>query len=151
MPELQLHPLLGGETLTRKGSPMPQPTPQMHEPEQRNAQPRSPEMQACIDACMSCYQSCIGMAMSHCLEQGGRHLEPAHFRLMISCAEICRASAHIMLTGTDAHKASCAACAEICSACADSCETLDGMEDCVSACRTCADSCGKMAGAAAVH
>jgi hypothetical protein len=130
---------------------MPQPTPQMHTPDKRKTEPRSTEMQSCIDACLSCYQTCIGMAMSHCLEQGGRHLEPMHFRLMISCAEICRASAHIMLTGTDAHKASCAACAEICSACADSCETLDGMEDCVSACRACAESCRKMAGAAAVH
>lgn len=130
---------------------MPQPTPQMRSPERRSTKAHSPEMQSCIEECLRCYQTCIGMAMSHCLEQGGRHVEPMHFRLMISCAEMCRASAHIMLTGTDAHRASCAACAEICAACAESCATLHGMEDCVAACRACADSCRKMAGASAVH
>jgi len=130
---------------------MPQPTPQRPEPKdlERSAERRAPEMQACIDACLNCYQTCIGMAMSHCLVKGGRHVEPAHFRLMISCAEICRASAHIMLSGTDVHKASCAACAEICAACAASCAMLDDMDECVAACRACAESCREMA--ASVH
>jgi hypothetical protein len=129
---------------------MPQPTPRMSQPKQRGAQSARPELQSCIDECTHCYQTCIGMAMSHCLEQGGRHVEPTHFRLMIACAEICRSSAHIMLTGTEAHKASCAACAEICTSCAESCAALEGMEPCVEACRSCAESCRKMAGAA-VH
>jgi|SRR4051812_12391363 hypothetical protein len=130
---------------------MSQPNPQLHPFGQRNAGGRAPEMQSCIDACLSCYETCIDMAMSHCLEQGGRHVEPAHFRLMMACAEICRASAQIMLTGTEMHTASCAACAEICSACAASCGTLDGMEACVAACRSCAESCRKMAGTANAH
>jgi hypothetical protein len=130
---------------------MPQPTPQMQTPEQRRTEARNAEMQACIDECLRCYQTCLGMAMSHCLEQGGRHVEPAHFRLMIACAEICRTSAHIMLTGTNAHRASCSACAEICADCAESCQSLDGMEACVAACRSCAESCRKMAGTGSVH
>jgi hypothetical protein len=140
-----------GKSPDERTVPMPQPTPQMHKPKRPRAEARAPEMQACIDVCLSCYETCIGMAMSHCLERGGRHVEPAHFRLMVSCAEICRTSAHIMLTGSDAHTASCAACAEICTACAESCRTLDGMEDCVTACRACAESCRKMAGAGAMH
>jgi hypothetical protein len=83
--------------------------------------------------------------MGHCLEQGGSHVAPPHFRLMMACAEACRAAAHVMLTGHSAHKASCAACAEICTACAEDCAKLDGMEDCVTACRRCAESCRKMA------
>ena len=105
----------------------------------------SSEMQACIDACLKCYQTCLGTAMGHCLEQGGKHVAPAHFRLMIACAEICRTSAHVMLTGSPLHKASCRACAEICAACAEDCAKLDGMEDCVTDCRRCAESCRKMA------
>ena len=31
----------------------------------------SKEMQACIDNCLHCYQACLGMAMTHCLEAGG--------------------------------------------------------------------------------
>ena len=130
---------------------MPQPTPQMRQPQQRAGLARESEMQACVDACLNCYRTCITMAMSHCLEQGGRHVEPTHFRLMMSCAEICRTSAHIMLTGAEVHRATCGACAEICAACAESCEKLDGMEECVAACSACAEACRKMAGDAAVH
>src|SRR5687768_8425391 len=54
-------------------------------------------MRACIDECLRCYQVCLGMAMTHCLEEGGPHVEPDHFRLMMACAEICRTSAHFML------------------------------------------------------
>lgn len=108
-------------------------------------QQASTDMQACIDACLSCYRTCLGMAMTHCLEQGGAHTEPAHFRLMMACAEICRTSAHFMLIGTPHHRHTCAECAEICGQCAESCARLDGMEDCVAACRACAEQCRKMA------
>lgn len=83
--------------------------------------------------------------MTHCLEHGGKHTEPKHFRLMMACAEICRTSAHFMLINTPHHKHTCRECAEICEECAKDCEGLDGMEECVRACRTCAQSCRKMA------
>src|SRR5215216_747203 len=60
----------------------------------------SREMKNCIDECLRCYQICLGTAMTHCLEQGGKHVEPKHFRLMMACAEICRTSAHFMLLNT---------------------------------------------------
>jgi hypothetical protein len=28
----------------------------------------SEDMQNCIDNCLRCYQTCLGMAMTHCLE-----------------------------------------------------------------------------------
>ncbi|NKF32416.1 four-helix bundle copper-binding protein, partial [Pseudomonas sp. BGM005] len=71
-----------------------------------------PTMQKCIDDCLRCYGVCLRTAMSHCLEAGGKHTEPAHFRLMMACAEICRTSAHFMLIGTDHHKHTCRECAE---------------------------------------
>jgi hypothetical protein len=46
----------------------------------------SPEMQKCIDICLDCHKTCLGMAMNHCLETGGEHAAPAHFRLMMACA-----------------------------------------------------------------
>lgn len=102
-------------------------------------------MQACIDACLRCYSTCLGMAMNHCLEQGGEHVAPPHFRLMMACAEICRTSAHFMLINTPHHRHTCRECAEICEECARDCERLDGMEECVRACRACAEECRKMA------
>ena len=108
----------------------------------------SQEMQNCIAECLRCYQTCRQDAMNHCLETGGKHVEPEHFRLMTSCAEICRTAADFMLTHSSLHGATCAACAEVCEACAESCARIGGMEECVEACRRCADSCQKMAAAA---
>lgn len=105
----------------------------------------SSEMKSCIEECLRCYSTCLGMAMNHCLEAGGKHLEPGHFRTMMACAEICRTSAHFMLLGTPHHKHTCRECAEICEECARSCEAVGDMQDCVDQCRRCAESCRRMA------
>lgn len=105
----------------------------------------SDEMKTCIDHCLDCYRTCLSMAMDHCLELGGKHVEPDHFRLMMACAEICRTSAHFMLIGTEHHRHTCAECAEICTRCADDCERVGDMDECVAACRRCAESCRRMA------
>jgi len=107
--------------------------------------PITKEMNRCIEACLSCYRTCLGTAMNLCLETGGRHVEPAHFRLMMACAEICRTSAHFMLINTPHHKHTCHECAELCAEFADDCERIGGMEECVAICRACAESCRKMA------
>ena len=103
------------------------------------------DMQECIDSCLDCYAVCLSTAMGHCLETGGKHVAPDHFRLMMACTEICRTAAHFMLIGTPHHKHTCRECAEICRECARDCATLDGMEECVEACEECAESCEKMA------
>src|SRR3954469_5353940 len=95
-------------------------------------------MQQCIDSCLQCYQTCRRESMNHCLEAGGKHIEPVHFRLMTNCAEICRTAADFMLSSSNLHARICAACAEVCDACAQSCEQVGEMEECVEACRRCA-------------
>jgi len=105
----------------------------------------SQDLQNCIDECLQCYQTCVREAMNHCLEKGGKHVEPTHFRLMMSCAEICQTAANFMLSGSDFHTRICTACAEVCDACAQSCEQVGEMEDCMQACRRCAQSCRQMA------
>lgn len=102
------------------------------------------EMQACIDECLECYQSCLTTALQHCLTAGGKHVEPKHFRLMLACSEICRTSAHFILLGSEHHKHVCKECAEICEECANSCDEIGGMDDCANKCRECAKSCRSM-------
>ncbi|CAN7383736.1 four-helix bundle copper-binding protein [Pararhizobium sp. LjRoot235] len=106
---------------------------------------QSPEMKTCIDNCLACYRECLSTAMNHCLELGGKHTEPQHFKLMMACAEICRTSAHFMLIGSEHHKHVCRECAEICAECAGDCERIGDMQSCVDACRRCAESCREMA------
>ena len=106
----------------------------------------SPTIQRCIDECLRCYQTCFSMAMNHCLEMGGEHIAPSHFRLMLACSEVCRTSAHLMLARSDHAQHLCRQCAEICDACAIDCERVGGMEPCVAQCRACAEACKAMAG-----
>lgn len=103
------------------------------------------EMRSCIEACLACGTTCLSDAIGHCLEKGGRHTEPTHFKLMLDCADICQTAANFMARGSDHHRHICRECAEICRACAASCEELGDMDECVAACRRCADECEKMA------
>ena len=104
------------------------------------------EVQKCIDICMRCYETCKREAMNHCLEAGGNHVESDHFRLMLTCAEVCRTTADVMLSGSDLHGHLCAACAEFCASCALSCEQLGDMQACAQVCRECERSCRRMTG-----
>ena len=103
------------------------------------------KLQACIDACGQCHESCLHTAMTHCLETGGDHVEAGHFSLMMSCAEICQTTSNFMLSGSSFHKDVAAVCATICEACAESCDQIAGLQECAKTCRECADSCRKMA------
>lgn len=105
----------------------------------------SPEMAQCMEQCLACYTTCQQTALQHCLELGGAHVEPGHFRLMLDCAEVCRASAALLSNGSPYHTEQCRLCAQICRACAASCAELDDMDDCIQACERCAESCEAMA------
>lgn len=107
--------------------------------------PQISNMDQCIAACTACYQTCLKMAMTHCLQVGGKHVQPEHMQLMMACVEICKTAANVMLIGSPLHKKVCAACADICNACADNCESIGDMQECVTACRNCAQSCQAMA------
>lgn len=104
-------------------------------------------MRQCIEECQRCASVCLSTAANHCLEMGGKHVEPVHYRTMLDCAEICETSAHFMLRNSHLHRHTCRACAEVCAACADSCERVGDMPECVDTCRRCAESCQRMASA----
>jgi hypothetical protein len=108
----------------------------------------SAEMQQCIDECTRCHNICLA-TVSHCLELGGKHADPAHIGLLLDCAEICQTSANFMLRGSDHHQLTCRICADICRACAESCERLGSRDEpmlhCAEECRRCQESCERMA------
>jgi|GEM_PF-143121 len=106
-----------------------------------------PGIEECIDRCLECHKVCLGEATQHCLESGGDHVAPEHFRLMITCAQICQTSADFMLAGSMLHAQVCGVCALVCEQCAMSCRQLDGMEMCAETCERCAKSCRQMASA----
>ena len=105
-------------------------------------------MEECLHECQNCASVCLRTAAIHCLETGGKHVEPVHFRTMLDCAQMCRTSAGFLLRGSELHAHTCRACAEICAACARSCEEIGDMDECVEACRRCEKSCREMASAA---
>jgi len=105
----------------------------------------SPEMTECMVNCQQCHRVCLQMSMTHCLEMGGAHVEPEHFRLMYLCSVICEASANFLMLGSDLHKETCHACAVVCAQCAESCDKIGDMEECAGACHRCAATCKAMA------
>jgi hypothetical protein len=100
-----------------------------------------------IQACWACRQECQDMLFNHCLEIGGKHLDPDHVRIMMDCIEMCQTAADAMVRRSPVHAVICTACAEVCDACADSCQKVGGvgMELCADACRECAALCRQMA------
>ncbi|WP_034388600.1 four-helix bundle copper-binding protein [Deinococcus sp. YIM 77859] len=104
-------------------------------------------MQDCIQACSDCHDVCL-QTLTYCLQQGGRHAEASHVRLLMDCAMICHTSEDFMLRGSELHARVCGVCAEVCERCAQSCEGMGDdpqMRTCADTCRRCADSCRQMA------
>ena len=103
------------------------------------------DMQAGIDDCLSCHAICLSHAIGRGPDEGGRHTPPAHTRLMLDCAGICRTAADFMARGSDHHRRVCLLCEEICRACAAGCQELGDMQECVEACWRCAATCEEIA------
>ena len=107
------------------------------------------DLEQCIDNCQQCHEICLRTVLTYCLPKGGKHAEASHIRLMLDCAEICETSANFMIRGSDLHRLTCGACAEVCERCAEDCERMgddETMRRCAETCRRCADSCNRMAG-----
>ena len=104
-------------------------------------------IERCIEACLECRRVCFEMAMTHCLKQGGAHVEQGHLSLMLNCASLCQTTADFMLAGSALHAEVCRVCADVCAACAQSCARLAGMEACERACRRCETLCSELASA----
>jgi len=110
----------------------------------------SQDMLACIELCQNCHKACQETLM-YCLQQGGRHVQADHVRLMLDCSEICQTATNFMQRGSDLHVHTCAACAEVCRRCAEDCKQMakadndNRMAACAEMCRRCAESCQRMA------
>ncbi len=104
------------------------------------------KMKECIDNCLECYRVCVE-TKKYCLEIGGEHAEPTHLKTLADCAELCRVSAQMMMSGSEMHKEVCGVCAEACRRCKESCEQFDDeqMKKCAQICGECEVSCREMA------
>lgn len=104
------------------------------------------DLERCAQECLNCFKVCSETLYQYCLEQGGEHVKPQHIKLMEDCITICRTSAEFLTRGSENHKATCRACAEICQKCADDCARFDDqqMKTCAETCRKCAEICRQM-------
>lgn len=102
------------------------------------------DRERCIRNCMDSARVCYETAMTRCLEEGGEHTEPEHFRLMMNCASLCRTLAEFLLSHSPHVAQLYPLCETVCLACAESCRGIGGMEPCARACEACAESCRLM-------
>ncbi|QDV12880.1 hypothetical protein CA51_27660 [Rosistilla oblonga] len=101
--------------------------------------------QECIKNCQECQTTCAEQLTSHCLVEGGGHVQQEHVQRMLDCIAACKACIDFMSRNSEYHALYCKACAEVCKACADSCERVGDMDQCVACCRKCEQSCSAMA------
>lgn len=102
------------------------------------------ELGACEETCTSCADACLS-------EDGVADLRKC-IRLNLDCADICDATAHVLIrqTGYDAPvtKAQLQACLEACATCAEECERHADMHEhcriCAEVCRRCARACDEL-------
>ena len=107
----------------------------------------STDMKQCLQNCTDCHNICV-QTTAYCLQMGGRHVESAHLKSLLDCADTCRVSADFMSRGSALFAQVCGACAEACTLCAQSCEQFGEdaqMKACAEMCRRCAESCRGMA------
>ncbi len=105
----------------------------------------SSQIEDCMQKLLHCHKTCLGMAMTHCVEMGGEHARPQHLRLMLDCAQVCASTADFLARKSQFHTQICRLCADICETCASDCENVGDMEESVAACRACAQSCREAA------
>jgi hypothetical protein len=101
----------------------------------------SAQLQDTLDKLAQCHETCLSMALTHCLEIGGAHARPQHLRLMLDCSSFCGLAEDAILRKSQFHASILSLCADICETCAGACEALGRMETCVAACRACMASC----------
>lgn len=107
--------------------------------------PYSSQIEETMRALRHCHQTCLGMAMTHCLEMGGAHARPQHLRLMMDCAQICATTADFLARKSQFHNHMCGFCADVCETCATDCENIGDMRASVDACRACVAACRQAA------
>ncbi|MCM2324551.1 MAG: four-helix bundle copper-binding protein [Oligoflexia bacterium] len=109
----------------------------------------SSEAERCAVECLNCHSICL-RSIRHCLGMGGKHAEPDHIGLLVSCAELCQTTENFLLTSDPKLSGRVSeVCAEACETCAASCDGLADdpqMKSCAAICRSCAASCREIAG-----
>jgi hypothetical protein len=104
-------------------------------------------MAQAVTAALECHRECEE-AINYCLQQGGRHAEAAHIRLLTDCADICRMAADFMARSSEFHPAICGLCADVCRQSAAACDAFgddEQMRRSAQACRECEQACRQMA------
>lgn len=105
-------------------------------------------MQACIEACLVCYQTCTEL-IPHCLHLGRDFASPETIGLLTCCASLCETSARFMMHDSAFHRSTCELCARVCRSCAEMCEDLSEndprLRECMDDCLSCAEHCERMA------
>ncbi len=98
----------------------------------------------CVQCCTSCADACLAedgeMDLAHCI------------RTDLDCADVCAATATIVVRqtapSTGLIRAQLEACKAACETCAASCEEHAERHEhcriCAECCRTCADACGRL-------
>jgi len=102
-------------------------------------------LQPCINACITCAQSC-NKCFKACLEKDNLNDLKGALSILVECAEICYVTAVYMSKDHIFSKELSKSCAELCERCASICEPYGNLpcQESVEACRQCATLCKEL-------
>jgi hypothetical protein len=104
---------------------------------------------ACLASCRQCSRVCQQRVRDG-LEPGSLYAEAGHVTQLLSCAQVCRTTAELIVIDSDWYPTLADLCAHVCVECADACDALDDMDECAEACRDCAHACRRLVTAMSV-
>jgi len=108
----------------------------------------SADMQKTIDSCIESY-SCCEQTITHCLQQGGQHVDMTMMGPLMDCVDVARTCADMVMRHSPHAIEMASACARVADMCAEACMTMNSdavMKRCAGICRTCAEACRSLAG-----
>jgi hypothetical protein len=108
----------------------------------------SADMQKTIDSCIESY-SCCEQTITHCLQQGGQHVDMTMMGPLMDCVDVTRTCADMVMRHSPHAIEMASACARVADMCAEACMTMNSdsvMKRCAGICRTCAEACRSLAG-----
>lgn len=106
------------------------------------------DMQKTIDSCIESY-SCCEQTITHCLQQGGQHVDMTMMGPLMDCVDVARTCADMVMRHSPHAIEMASACARVADMCAEACMTMNSdsvMKRCAGICRTCAEACRSLAG-----
>ena len=88
----------------------------------------------------------LNRCFNHCVETGGKQVEPSHLKALTDCCELVSVTANFIARDCDYAEALKPICADALKVCSESCDSISGDKVLAACAVTCRQACGCLEG-----